>query len=370
MQMNKRILCLVLSICSLQASFAADYSSQVDENCELVSTVCRLAGFEEYANPVATRYVAEVEAAFRPYEGHAIIRFLTERRASRDLSYDAMMQYACFTEIVNDSIKVKDCTSFERLVDSDPRWTVEDAERFTELLNAFYLTSGYHEFFSAHLADYHLAEEWVNTYIVPKVDYDWFTDFFGVDKLANLRVIPSLLNKGNYGIPIDNPRTGDYFPHIIVGPIGTDSLGHPTYYKNGGIILHEFTHSFVNPALDSYKDTLSLLCRPYCDYSLEALKRREYEADPYTQMVETLVRMCNAVYSRDHAASEERLRRLIAGGASSGFPLSETVYDALVHDYLPNRAIYPTLDDYIPRLIEIISTTDPAEIIDALPQGQ
>lgn len=356
-------LIFMLLLMAAQASLAADHKSQVSEICELVSTVCRLAGYDEYNNNAAINYAAAVDSTFNPFKEHAAVQFLKEKRAQRELAYDAMMDYACFTEIYGDSIRIKEITSFDHLAEHDSRWTTEDAKRFTNLLNDFYHASDFHNFFTCHRLDYEKAEQWVDAYIIPEVDFDWFVNLFGIDKTENLSVIPSMLNRGNYGVPVENPQSGEYFPHVVIGPQGTDSIGSPTYYRDGGILLHEFTHSFVNPPVSQYEDTLSALCEPYFDYAQDLLRKRAY-GEALTMAYETLVRVCNVIYDRDHGDGADEIDSSIKQLMTGGFPLSGVVYDALINDYSAERTKYPTFADYMPRLIEIISSTEPYTVID------
>src|SRR5436305_840263 len=68
--------------------------TSVDPRVELLSIVFHLAGNSEYNQCRVSAYCEDIDKYFTPYKDDAAIRIARELRASRGISYDAVMSMA------------------------------------------------------------------------------------------------------------------------------------------------------------------------------------------------------------------------------------------------------------------------------------
>ena len=168
---------------------------KVDERTELVSTVFRLAGADEYVNNQLAQYTAEIDSSFSELKDHEVVKMAKRIRLLHGISFDAVMSFAINLEI-SDQIRFNPNISDKSL---EKRWKKENAEKFLVLLNQFYIESKFHEFYIKHENLYRTAENNFKE-VLKEVDFEWFKHFFGKDNSGNFNLVICLINGGsNYG---------------------------------------------------------------------------------------------------------------------------------------------------------------------------
>ena len=150
------------------------------------------------------------------------------------------------------------------------------------------------------------------------------------------------------------------------GPKYTDTRGVTDYYAITGLftdkeldsaafsidtpyliplIVHEFSHSFVNTVVDRNLHRLG----KYADQ----IVRRSPETNTYnhgeTLLYESLVRAVVYKYLKAHHASEETFKRQQDWDTSQGFPWIQQLVDHL-DQYEQHRDKYPTFESFAKKL--------------------
>jgi Domain of unknown function (DUF4932) len=224
-----------------------------------------------------------------------------------------------------------------------------DAERFLLLLRAFYRESKFAEFYAAHQAMYRQAEDRFAT-TLQAVDFGWYPRFYG--KLPDLTysLILGLNNGGgNYG-PRLLPPDGRLQLFSIIGCWTHDGDGNPTYPADQGYlatIIHEFNHSFVNPAVDDQWKDFSGAEQIYATVA-DQMGRMAY-GDSKAMVDESLVRAAVIIYFQQSGEdSRKNLKRIREEQRYGFFWMDQLVDDLKLYE--AQRTQYPTLSSYVPRI--------------------
>jgi len=348
---------LALSLCMFgvqgqgQAPAAAPprISAEVDPRVELLSLVFRLAGRPEYNQPQsASPYSREVDEAFESFRDHAAIQAAQRLTRERGISYDAVMSLAVHLSDVE--------TLGERVpFDLPPaalerRWSGESARAFVRELTEFVELTGFREFAAEHEAFYAQAEQRLREAVSGLPVLDWFDRFFGEREGASFRVVVGLLNgPSNYGVKVVFEGGSEEISPVI-GAASWDAQGLPLFGQGfEELLAHEFCHSYTNPIVDRHLDAL----RPAGERLLAA-KRKVMEEQAYGSfgpvLYETLVRACVGRYVLE-TGGKEALQRYLEHNHQRGFLWTGALVEELAA-YEAERARYPDLDAFLPRLAE------------------
>ncbi|WP_297071179.1 DUF4932 domain-containing protein, partial [Thermococcus sp.] len=115
-------------------------------------------------------------------------------------------------------------------------------------------------------------------------------------------------------------------------------------------LVHEFAHSFVNPAVDEYY----YLFQPYeslYDPVGEKLRMMAYP-NLKIMLYETFVRAVEVYYLNVTGNQEEAKRKL--GMYSVPFYFIKDAYTAYVNDYMKHRDVYRNYTDFMPELAKVV----------------
>ena len=93
---------------------AQQIEPQVKEEVELMASLARLAGYEEYNYDIGGRYTADIDSVLGEYRSHQAVEMMKQFRHEVDLGYDRVMSMALQIECRGDSI-IKLATGKKRL---------------------------------------------------------------------------------------------------------------------------------------------------------------------------------------------------------------------------------------------------------------
>ncbi len=347
-------LLLVLILPTIQTAAqkpaAPAISLRVDPRVELICIVFRLAGHPEYSDARVTSYAQAVDRHFAPFRDHPVIRLARQLRASRSISYDACMSLA---------VHLTDDGKFQELIPLDPqppsldaRWTTAHSHQFLEQLQDFASQSDFAAFFDQQRPLHDLAVTRMRQLLDEQAHLDWFPAFFGARPTARFQVVLAPLNgPSNYGVHCRLPDGAEQL-YAILGIWSVDAQDQPAFGPRVlPTLVHEFTHSYTNPLIDRFEAQLRPAGVKLFAPVATAMSRQAYGT--WTTMLrETLVRACTLRYVSRHqgpvAATAQSLEEL-ARGFSSVPPLAN-----LLATYEDQRQQYPTLEAFMPRIIELI----------------
>lgn len=351
--MNRQFLPFVFLCAVFSSGLAAGQSSKpapmlaprVDEQVELLSIVFRLAGNPEYNMDTLPAYSADIDRYFAPYRNHAAVQMASSLRNKRGVSFDAVMSMAIalspppqLTPLVVFSAEIP-----------ERRWGVEGAAQFLPLLRAFYRDSNFAAFYAAHQAMYRLAEQRFTT-ALSGLDLGWYPRFYGEKPRLAYHVLLAMNNGGgNYG-PRLVQADGQMELDSIIGCWTHDDQGDPTYPPDKGYlstIVHEFNHSFVNPAVAQRWSEFAGAEAVYSTVA-DRLRRSAY-GNAQTMVDESLVRAAVIVYFGDHGEDEFHSLRRIRTEQRLGFVWMDSLVD-LLKKYERERAQYPSFSSFMPAV--------------------
>ncbi|MBL0357878.1 MAG: DUF4932 domain-containing protein [Chitinophagaceae bacterium] len=230
----------------------AQLKPKVDERIELTSIINRLAGHWEYSSNDFSSYVEDVDKYFAAFKDHPVITFMKKLRNERGVSFDAIPSIA--TRLNPAPLLTPRFDFIKSEIDS--RWTQEDAEKFSTLLQQFYAETNCKKFFQAHKEMYRIAEKRMAK-MLSKINFKWYKEFFGEQPDGKFNLIISLLNGGsNYNSTVMLP-SGKEDLFAIIGTWKTDKKGLPVYDESFlSTVIHEFGHSYSNRIVLANMDKL------------------------------------------------------------------------------------------------------------------
>lgn len=318
---------------------------KVDERVELLSIVFHLAGNPEYNMSKITAYTRDIDRYFGPYKTLPAVKMAARLRKTNGVSFDAVMDMAVY---LSPPPALKPLVKFTNEI-PEARWGQENATEFVTLLREFYRVSKFHAFFVAHRPLYRLAESRF-AHELSNLDLGWYRQFYGEAPSYRFNLILALNNGGgNYGVHVMFPG-GREEVCAIIGAWTKDSEGRPTFPPRKGYlgtIIHEFNHSFVNPAVDEHwKDFASAqqVFKP-----VAAQMRRMAYGSARTMVDESLVRAAVIQYFESHGSTVAEVHNRIVREQSNGFFWMPELCD-LLRAYESNRNRYPTFDSFMPRV--------------------
>jgi hypothetical protein len=329
---------------------------KVDRRVELLSIVFRLAESPEYSKKTFQLYDDRVEQYFKEYKSHELIQFTKSMIKERGLAYDSPMWMAIhLDDNLNLLADVKDV--WQR----DPRWTKENVEKFVPLLQKFYKDTKLEQFFNDNVD---LFTETVKRFTPYKqMDMNWYLNFYGKEPTETFSIIIGLGNgTDNYGPSLDYIN-GSRKVYAIMCIYRFDSENLPEFEISNalGIMIHEFCHSFVNYLTEKNKEAFKESGKKIFSVVKDKMTEQAY-SDWGTVLNEALVRASVIKYLKDHDFEqwiievqselfESVFEYMIKWEKENGFFWIEELVSEL-ESYDKQRDKYPTLESYMPKLVE------------------
>jgi Domain of unknown function (DUF4932)/Bacterial Ig-like domain len=334
---------------ALAAVWAASAGAQsitvrTDDRIELLSIVFHLAGSPVYNQGRVPSYTRDVDSTFAPFRDQAAVRRARTFMDSLGINFDQPMAFA---------LRLTDARGLHEVIPIDAarlgwHWPSGSGRVFLDDLRAFVHDAPADEFFRAHAAMYDSATRRMRRLVDSAVDVSWFGRYFGRPPANSFMVVPALLNGGaNYG-PAAELTNGSLQYYAIIGIDKVDSAGWPavdTSYVP--TIIHEFSHSFVNPAMARHELEFAE-SGPAVLAAVKQLMKDQAYADWQTVLNESIVRVSVARYRRSHNGPAAGLAE-VAEQRAIGFLWMPDLY-ALFDAYADGRGSYPDLESFVPRI--------------------
>lgn len=319
----------------------------VDPRVELMSIIFRLAGNPEYGKARVPSYADDVEEYFGKFRDHAVVRLARKLRATRGVSYDAVMSMAVH---VTDAYALEEKVPFEpRPQGLDGRWRVEEAGLFLEDARQFVKETSFKEFVEAHGELYELSESRMRDVLDEHGHLEWFDEFFGERPQASFTVALGLLNGGQCYGPHCRTAEGAEELFCVLGVWKTDREGKPQFDRGMlDTVIHEFCHSYTNSIVDRHEAEFEPAGKKIFAHVESAMRRQAY-GHWKTLVYESLVRACVIRYTRKYRGSPAA-RMAIQQEKMRQFLWTQELAD-LLGEYEADRDQYSTLDAFSPRIV-------------------
>lgn len=277
---------------------------------ELISIIFYLAGNKEYAGCHDAAYLKAVNEYFGGYRSHPAVEMAADLRERKHIWFGSPISIALhLTPQLQLLPGTKDHDSGGSL---DFRWTLAEAQSFAWQVRSFARASRAQDFFKQHRQLYRQMTRRLRR-LTLQVDTSWYATLTKTSSTRQFTVIPSLmLGNGNYG-PHVQTQAG-ISNYAVMGVWKFEKDGSPAFADDSlSIIIHEFTHSYVNPWVDQGMAQL----RPAGEMLIKA-KQSDFDKTGYGQgsgfnpdvLYETMVRALVVVYFADHGDTASAQRHL------------------------------------------------------------
>ncbi len=228
----------------------------------------------------------------------------------------------------------------------------EPLRELADALRDFARKTDFMKFYRAHSTLYSSHVAAVESLLADKNYVHAIEHFFG-KSAASYRVILAPLFAGGYGPGIATQDGLDLY--AVLGPCGL--RGERTTFACLGylesIILHEWSHSFVNPLVDQYYDRFDKSAHLF--EPIKGMMRRQAYPSWRIALYEHIVRACE-IHIRASLNEKFNTDRAIRNQEAKGFWYIGYI-DSLLTAYQTHRGRYPTFDQFVPviamRLSEV-----------------
>ena len=330
---------------------------EIDPRVELIQIIYFIANpkwYQEKVSPYLTganrynyHYMKDVSEYFGNYTNATAVR-MVPMMVQQGIVYDAVPEFALHLNPVNFSKEV----NWSNMLKYRPWLNVTLLDEFAKAVAQFANESNFWKFYNEHRTFYKetlIEFEAGNSGTILNVTR--FEESFFGENASSWTIVPlTLMSRHGYGLHMN--KNGSKYIYAFLG-FGYVKDGIPIVGISGtGVtfLVHEFAHSFVNPAVDEYYS----LFQPY--ESLYEPVREKLSMMAYTNfqimLYETFVRAVEVYYLNVTGNQEEAKRKL--GMYSVPFYFIKDIYNAYVNDYIKHRDVYRDYTDFMPELAKVV----------------
>jgi len=346
------VIVLIFACARTSRGSEAGVSPKVDSRVELLSIVFRLAGNSEYNMSPLKTYTADIDSYFSTYKEHPAVVLARKLASERDVGFDTVMNLAVH---LSPAPALNPLVTFTDNV-PDPRFGKDNAVLLSQRLADFYRVTHFEKFLAAHQSFYDLAEKRFRV-VLTDLDLNWYKTFYGDMRTGQYHLILGMNNGGgNYGPRVVWPD-GHEDLFSIIGCWTQDDSRNPTYNADYlPTIIHEFNHSFVNPAFAEHKSEFASAKQIY-ERVADKMRAQAY-GNSDTMVIESLVRAAVIQYLESRGHESREVRNEIRGEQRVGFVWMDELVD-LLHQYDSQRSRYTTFESWMPVVAEFYRSLAP-----------
>lgn len=318
----------------------------IDPRIELLAAAQYISKYNDMTHQMTDydfSYSMDVKEYFSGFRTHPAITAINEL-AKAGFTHDAPPTAMLYIPLTSDK---KDITFSDYLISRSSRTKLD---MFASRLSQFSLDSDFKRFYNDH-ADFYKTVIDKTAQILEGADYvNDLEMYYGMEQNSYNLILSPLFGPVGYGPRIQSAN-GGYDIYSIQGTISIEddmpAFGNIEIFK--GMVYHEFSHSFVNPLTEKYRDELNKYKKLYEPVS-DTMKAMAY-ADWETCVNEHIVRAVTArliLLNDGRTAYDAEL----ASQRSEGFFYIPQLCEKLSF-YEDNRDIYSSFSEFYPDLIEV-----------------
>ncbi|MBA4407650.1 hypothetical protein C0389_10275 [bacterium] len=292
-------------------------------------------------------YKHDIDNYFSKYSGHSAVQ-TSQSLTNSGFTYDAPVAFVLYH---SNPPEFAQTTPY-----SDYLITRAGGEanlkNFADKLRAFATETGFMKFFLSRQKFYnHIQNVFIKT--IGDTNYiKYLEDYYG-EKKHSYNIIPTpLFHSGGYGTQVQNSDLIDIY-----------NIPGPNSYANGElsfgdknsilyILLHEFSHSFVNPVTEK-NSTLINNSKALFEPIKSQMQQQAYTTWS-TCVNEHLVRTIVARIQLNLRGVVYK-NLIINSEVSKGFIYIPRL-DSLLEEYEKNRNLYPTFESFFPKIIDLFNS--------------
>jgi hypothetical protein len=320
---------------------------KVDPRIELFSTIFRLADLPEYCQNELPEYVNDVELYFNNFKDHSVVKFARQLDTTIGMGYNAPMELAVHISDI-EWLQMRE-TQYPIQEYHDVRWDQASVDKFLKLAHDFAQESHFMDFFNNHRHFYEFTENKLNKLMKENDVWEWLQSFFDPTSNTQFFVLIGMQNgANNYSCQVILSN-GKHEVYSIPGVWMKSAQNKPAFNQYTiNRIVHEFSHSFINPLVLNSADELENAGKTIYAYVEDDMEREKYRF--WTTMIyESIVRACEIRFNNLHADSA-MMNQLIEGEIRYGFLWMRKLV-CLLEKHENQRNKYPTFESFFPEII-------------------
>jgi len=327
---------------------------KADERVELLYTIEYLAK-SPFVSQHQTLIKWDIEDNFSKFKEHeAVILF---KKMEKELGFTYYRPLNWILQFSNFPKFEKYRTAFNcgELINKNDK---DYLKKFRLALIDFYKKTNFEKFYNSHSEFYNdflsKVEKSKTLLNIPK----YLEEFYGTKLFSYNVILSPLLHQGGYNLEFKN-NSGNIEVIAIIGPNGEIEFN-PVFdsdFLEKDLMIHEFSHSFVNPLVEKYKTLISNLEEEYFNDSLKISSKRQGYSEWESVFDEILVR-ANTILITKKYYGEKDANNLLKYELNAGFYLIPKVLK-IMNEYENNRQKYKTYNDFFPILIKRLNNKRP-----------
>lgn len=336
----------------------------INQNRELLYTILHLTEFSKTlrngrTHPIAAAALAKLGA----FSGHPAVAELEaggRLNWKKGFCYDAFSEFPGYFSALPEGRRIHDYDEdflARVLRDMSREEKIKYLDAYWERVMDFYRVSGYEAFFRANADLYKSYADAVFARLPAGDPARLHEDYHGLRDLENFYVVPS---------PLNLPTGGSFGGRIGKSIFNFMGYGYDDAEAVKFLILHEFGHSFCNPAVTPRLPEAAAYGGLMQGIAAE-MGEQAY-TNWSTVMYELLVRSVHARLTLKTEGPEAAELFLLREERVHKFVFIRDFYDQLAV-YERERAAYPTLAEFYPRLLETLKNWKLAEIEEPVDTG-
>lgn len=242
---------ILLIIVLLQYNAAlAQPTGYVSECVEMTNIVFRLADIPEYCCQYETQYIKDLDILMEKGKSHEVVQFVRELRYSDQKSFEILPKIIACLDTCNGAIEFRETVDLKMLqAELEDNGLQSNCTRFITLLNDFYNTSGFKQFFLEHSSYYQNIQDKFNK-LIKQLGISWLPSFFDSEYRDTIIIVSPSNGPFNYVIP--NLPDEQCQAFVIIGNTRFDETGLPIYDEMTLFATaHELMHVYTNPIADA-----------------------------------------------------------------------------------------------------------------------
>jgi hypothetical protein len=364
---SKLILITLFSSCCLQAlaypgprerfkEFKHMYGGvafSVDPRIELYQAVVLASGMP-VTNYVDIDYKLKVDKQMAKYKNHPLFRF-SEQHLKRNNIFKYIDAPITFLLHLDNNFEWRKDVTYEFRNDA----TIDS---FRHYLRQFVRESDYIHFFNSNEAFYDISLRNLQFNLEDFKEKERVLNYYGVkqNEAIDFNLILNFLGWGNFGPRLHTSKGKEMY--AVIAP-QKSYIRIPTFDQTRmyDLVWHEFGHSFANPAVEKKPYIDQLLALSHLHEPIKESMRQQAYAEWLAVLREHLTEAvaCRlAAQKFGETFAEQNLVRVKKGRR---WIYLNPLLDAL-KEYEANRAKYPTLEDFMPRIVESFQKITQADI--------
>lgn len=326
------------------------YAAEISPVLELLAGVQTQTEWVKDRGPqgAGTAYYQALKAFFDPYRDDPAVRISAELLKA-GFAYDAPVGFVCHLGPLPDLEPVGEYSGYI----AGRAGGREKLEEFRLALKDLAAKSNFADF----------IKQWQPFYdrLIAGVSFDggkvvgWLNEFSGTTPGEyHMLLAPSMFPGGGYGATV-TAAGGRTIVYQIVRDSSQAGAGEPVFPTGRSLTtlaLHEWGHSFVNPAVSQYTHDVAAMRRFYLPVA--GIMRRQAYTTVETYADEQFLRAVTTLASAELYGDEANVDAIISNEESRGFRLTRPIYETL-KEYRANRAAYPTFASFVPVVFQRIS---------------